>query len=350
MNLKKLVTIILAGILMTTQVAVISAEETNVVLDGTIDYELGEQAEGEYGIMLIDELGEDALAIPTYVNISGKVTEINKTEDGILESVLVEKDDETEVLLVVSEETIAVDYNGMPVNLASLEIGTEIDAAQSLAQTMSLPPQSAAFAIVVKAEGEIAPKYIEISKISETDGALAFESADGYYLIRISEETEFVPYKTRNIVTAADIKEGSKVLVWYDMSTKSIPEQATAKKVMIIPAPLEDSEIIGAEIEDTEIDFEKYGNIIPTVEDGILYLPVRAIAEAFGAKVTWNADTQGIEIKSDKETVELKIGKAVAIVDGKEMELADAPKIVDDRTVVGINGSLEQYGISFITR
>lgn len=346
MNSKKLAAFILAGVLMTTQTALISADNTDVVLDGTVDYDLGKQAEGEYGIMLISE-NEEIAEVPSYMNISGKIAEINKNEEGIIESVLVEKDDETKVLLVVSEETVAVDTNGLPFDMAELKIGAEIDAAQSMAQTMSIPPQSAAFAIIVKAEDEITPKYIEISKLYEEDGILKFESADGRHLIMISDETEFAPFKTRNIVTKADLKEGSKVLVWYDFSTRSIPEQATATKVMILPTPSE--EIIGAEISGKTIDFDKYSSILPTVEDGITYLPVRAIAETIGATVTWNEKTKGIEIKTDKEKAELTIGKAYATVAGKKVELAAETKIVGDRTVVGVTGDLDQYGIKFIT-
>ena len=351
MKLKKIVTFILAGMLMAASMTAASAQER--VLDGTIDYDLGEQAEGEYGIMLIDE--GDFFEIPTYLNISGEIAEIEKTEDGAVERVLVDKGEGEEVALVVSEETVLIDEAGMPIDITALEVGADIYATQSMAQTMSLPPQSKALAIVLTTENAQSPKYLEIKSIVEEEGRTVLASADGQYLIALSEETEFAPYKTRNIVTAADIKEGSKIFVWYGMSTKSIPEQATASKIMILPVTAEISEgekdaaIKGAKINDVEIDFAKYGNILPTVEDGVVYLPVRAIAEAAGAEVIWDGQTGTIAIVSAESKAELKIGSEKAIVDGEEVTLAAAPKIVDDRTVVGVSVDLEKYGLKFIT-
>lgn len=358
MKLKKITAFILAGALMATSMSVVSADETEV-LDGVIEHDLGQQAEGEYGIMLIDEsleeAIEDTMMIPTYMNISGEIVEVEKTEEGMVTSITVDKGEADEVVLIISEETVAIDSNGTPIDLASLEKGAKIDAVQSMAQTMSLPPQAGAYAIILKAEDENAPKYMEIKTISEVEGKKAFESADGNYLIAYDENTEFAPYRTRNIVTEQDLKEGIKVFVWYGKSTKSIPEQALAEKIMILPAPIvEETEeekeyiITGAEISGKVIDFAKYGNILPAVEDGITYLPVRAIAETIGATVTWDGLTSSIIIEIDDVKAELKIGNDKALVAGEEVTLAAAPKIVDDRTVVGVSVELEKYGVKLI--
>ena len=352
MKFKKLTAFILAGALMAAHVASVSAENTEV-LDGVVEHDLGVQAEGEYGIMLIDE--SESLPVEegaSYVNISGIITEVTKTEEGIVESVLVEKGENDEVDLIISEETVAVDAEGMPIDLATLQVGALIDATQSMAQTMSLPPQSQAIAIVLKAEEKMSPKYMEIKTISDEEGKTAFESLDGNYLIAVDENTEFVPYKTRNIVTRADLKADSKVLVWYDISTKSIPEQATAKKVMILPSVEEtkDLVILGAEIAGNKIDFAKYDNVLPTVENGITYLPIRAIAETIGAKVSWDGTNQTVVIEAGDVKAELKIGSEKAVVGGEEVTLAAAPKIVDDRTVVGVSVDLDKYGMKLITK
>lgn len=357
MNLKKVMAFILAGALMAAQVTSISAEET-AVLDGVIEHDLGEQAEGEYGIMLIDEeAGEPIEEAPSYINISGVIKEILKAEDGTVSSIIVDKGEEMEVQLNISEETVLADVNGMPIDVSSLEVGMQIDAAQSEMQTMSIPPQSPALVIIKKAEGEMAPKYIEIKEIIEKDGKKAFQSEDGDYLIAFDETTEFAPYRTRNIVTAQDLKAGSKVLVWYGISTKSIPEQALATKVMILPeavsyeeeAPYKEVVIKGAEIAGKVIDFAKYDNVIPKVENGITYLPVRALAETIGAIVTWKSQTQEIIIEAGGIKAELQIGKNTAVVAGEEVTLAAAPEIIEGRTVVGVSIDLDKYGLKLIT-
>ena len=351
MKLRKLSAFIIAGTLLATQISAVSADE--VVLDGTTHYEIGEQAKGEYGIMLIDEA--PAQAIPTYVTISGKITESTVTEDGTVESVLVDVGEDEELQLNISyENTVIIDANGTPVGFEALTAGTEVYAAHSMAQTMSIPPQSAAFAIVISGENEALPKYMEIKEITETDGKTAFESTDGNYLIAFDETTEFVPYKTRNIVTSADLKEGSKVFAWYGISTKSIPEQALATKIMILPeevTPSEEDEekvIIGAEINGIAIDFAKYGNILPKIENGVCYIPVRAICEATGASVAWDGALGTITIDKDGTKAELKIGSDKAVVSGEEITLAAAPQIIEDRTVIGVSADLEKYGLKFI--
>lgn len=357
MKLRKLSALFLAGALLAVHMTAVSADE--VVLDGTIDYEIGEQAEGEYGIMLISEAPVEDM--PSYVTIGGKITECVKNDDGIIEAIVVDSGEGQDLQLNISyEDTVLIDANGMPLSFEDLKEEINIYAAHSAAQTLSLPPQSFALAIVVLGENEIAPKYMEVKELSDADGKTSFESADGNYLIAFDETTEFVPYKTRNIVTSADLKAGSKVFAWYGISTKSIPEQALATKIMILPEAVEETEdatakvkedavIIGAEINGVIIDFEKYGSLLPTVEDGIAYLPVRAIAEAAGATVMWDGETGAIIIEKDGAKTELKIGSEKAIVDGAEIILAAAPKIVDDRTVIGVSVDLEKYGFKFIT-
>lgn len=355
MKLKKLSAFVLAGALLATQMVAVNADEQ--VLDGTVDYELGAQAEGEYGIMLIDEA--PVALEPTYVTIGGKITETNLSENGLAESILVSTGEESEIQLNLSaEETVVIDADGMPVSLAGLEVGTEIYAAHSMAQTMSIPPQSAAFAIVVLNEDEVAPKYMEVKAVSVVDGKTAIESADGKLFIAVDDNTEYEAYKTRNIVGLSDIKEGSKLFVWYSASTKSIPEQAVATKIMVLPAPVEvveeetedkEAVIVGAEIAGVKIDFAKYGNIIPKVENGITYLPVRAIAETAGASVAWDGTTGTIVIEKAGIKAELKIGSDKATVAGEEVTLAAAPKIVEDRTVIGVSVDLDKYGFKFIT-
>ena len=57
-------------------------------------------------------------------------------------------------------------------------------------------------------------------------------------------------------------------------------------------------------------------DVAPVIHDGHTYLPLRAIAEALGAKVDWIASTKGITLTLGKHTVGLQIGNATAVVDG----------------------------------
>ncbi len=57
-------------------------------------------------------------------------------------------------------------------------------------------------------------------------------------------------------------------------------------------------------------------DVAPVIHNGHTYLPLRAIAEALGAKVDWIAATKGITLTLGKHTVGLQIGNVSAVVDG----------------------------------
>jgi hypothetical protein len=62
-------------------------------------------------------------------------------------------------------------------------------------------------------------------------------------------------------------------------------------------------------------------DVAPVIHDGHTYLPLRAIAEALGAKVDWVAATKGITLTLGKHTVGLQIGNSSAVVDGNVIEI-----------------------------
>jgi hypothetical protein len=77
---------------------------------------------------------------------------------------------------------------------------------------------------------------------------------------------------------------------------------------------------------------------------GRTLVPIRFIAEAFGAKVEWTNDTQSITIELDQTTIVLQIGNRTAFINGKAHLLDAAPMIVNNRTVVPIRFIAEALG------
>lgn len=80
----------------------------------------------------------------------------------------------------------------------------------------------------------------------------------------------------------------------------------------------------------------------PLVADGLLLVPLRAIAEAAGGKVTWNGEEQSIAIRLLDRTVQMAIGESKAEMnqDGvyyftrNLIAMAAAPRIVGNRTLI----------------
>ncbi len=91
---------------------------------------------------------------------------------------------------------------------------------------------------------------------------------------------------------------------------------------------------IGVFVKGLVVDFAKYDNVEPVIENGRTLAPVRAITEALGAEVIWNSETGKISITKGDVSIVLTIDSEIAIVNGKEVTLDVSPKIVNNRTLV----------------
>lgn len=77
-------------------------------------------------------------------------------------------------------------------------------------------------------------------------------------------------------------------------------------------------------------------DVPPVVDNGRTLVPVRAIFEALGARITWDPDSQTVSAvhpERDKYVI-LVLGSTTAWVDGVEITLDVAPKSIDGRTMV----------------
>ena len=102
---------------------------------------------------------------------------------------------------------------------------------------------------------------------------------------------------------------------------------------------------IGTFVDGTDVDYEKYGSVLPQIKDGTTLIPVRAVTEAFDADVTWNGDDRTVTVKSGDTEIVLKIDSAKAIVNGEEKELTAAPEIVEGRTIVPVRFIAQALGM-----
>ena len=82
----------------------------------------------------------------------------------------------------------------------------------------------------------------------------------------------------------------------------------------------------------------------PVVEEGTTLVPLRVISETLGAEVSWNASKQQATIQTAAYTVVFTINSKTYTVNGASKTLTAAPKIVNGSTMVPLRAFAEAIG------
>ncbi|SCW84542.1 MORN repeat-containing protein [Paenibacillus tianmuensis] len=78
--------------------------------------------------------------------------------------------------------------------------------------------------------------------------------------------------------------------------------------------------------------------------DGRVLVPLRDISDELGAKLSWEESTKSITLTKDSTTVQLKIGDPTVQMNGKSQTLDVPPQIKDDQTFVPVRFVAEAFG------
>ena len=84
----------------------------------------------------------------------------------------------------------------------------------------------------------------------------------------------------------------------------------------------------------------------PVIRNSRTMLPVRFVAEAFGAEVGWDGATSSAVIKTADVEIKIKIGSGTAIVNGQEVTLDSPAFIENSRTYMPVRFVAENLGAS----
>ncbi len=93
-------------------------------------------------------------------------------------------------------------------------------------------------------------------------------------------------------------------------------------------------------------DVEKALDAAPIIRESRTMLPVRFVAEAFGADVAWDGATSTATVKTSDVEIKITIGAKEAVVNGKTVAL-DAPAFIENsRTYMPVRFVAENLGAS----
>ncbi len=253
---------------------------------------------------------------------------------------------EQEIVINTDENTLFVTAEGFKTTLEEVKDGDKVKVVASSAMAQSLPPQVYGYVVMV---GEELPIYVDVEKIEidEYENTV-LSSKDGQYKIVVSDATEFAPFATRNIVALADIKEGSRILVYANIMTMSLPAMVPAEKIVILPEFTVETEEVQPEkivLNGEELDAE-----IKNV-DGANLLPVRKVSETAGLTVGWDGTLRAVTVGTTAMGVTFNIGENVYTkAKMMPMTLSCAPVIIDDLTYVPVDFFTELLGAEVETK
>ena len=87
-------------------------------------------------------------------------------------------------------------------------------------------------------------------------------------------------------------------------------------------------------------------DVTPIVIDGRTLLPVRFVAESYGALTNWYEPEQKVTVAYQNRIIEMMIGKPEIIIDGKETKLDVPPQVINGRTLIPLRALAEAMGKS----
>lgn len=221
----------------------------------------------EYATMPID-LDEESDEVPAM--------DAEKTvAQGVVKAVTDTQIELDTMTLNVSDYTFYGDYNFNPVE--AVKEGDEVYAIVSTAQTRSLPPQAYAYYVLIKTEdAQNIPFYAVVDSVDEE----FINTANDQYKLTF-KETQVEMFKTKNIVTAAELTKGSEIVFYADAMTMSIPALANPSQIKVLRLAEEAVEV-------TPVEFLQQAGILKGTDKGLELerLVTRAEAVTFISRIS----------------------------------------------------------------
>lgn len=303
-------------------------------------------------VMPVSEEGENISApvsMPSYISNTVTVTEVG---EGKIATTLNKEDaenPENTVNYTILENTLVFNSKGEKKEVKDIEKDADITVFTNSYSPAPLimPPQYQADVIIINDGEEIGSVNVDTYI---ADGERLINAANSLVL-NIGETTKIVDKDGKEV--KADELANKDLVVFYTITTRSIPAQTTPEKVVVLgenetalaqiaaaqnvtaetptPAPVETPEISSATA--VVVGNKTVTNIYS--KDDVLMVPLREIAEELGFTVEWDGNLRAVILNGGMYS--LKIGEN-SYVKGKMMpvELKAAPEIKDDLTYVPV--------------
>lgn len=88
----------------------------------------------------------------------------------------------------------------------------------------------------------------------------------------------------------------------------------------------------------------EFKDAVPIMVASRILVPMRGVFERLGATLQWNASTNRVTAQANGKAIELRVGKDVAIIDGKTVRIDQPPVLYHGRTLVPLRFLSESLG------
>lgn len=168
----------------------------------------------------------------------GIVTGLVRDEQGQLVQLKLSSESHGNYVMNLSSETVWIDVGGRcACDPSTLEVGERVYVAHSHASTFSLPPQSAAFAVMRNLPQDAGcPHYHVVQQAaSREDGSLCVTVDNGGLYLSAGAFTSVSSYQGGG-ASLEDLVPGTAIMAWYDVVLESYPAQTSASHIMVLTA------------------------------------------------------------------------------------------------------------------
>ncbi len=258
-----------------------------------------------------------------YIKMEGVVEEIEKGDDFFRILVRNDSGEGLDVLwaYINDEMLLLSDKTMSPADAASIEKGMEVTIYyhKNSVMAMSYPGQMRPDVVVLHDGGEEANSVM----VELFDKELL--SADGSMIIRPGEETVIVDFEGKE-ATAEMIKD-RELVIFYNIVLESYPMQTSPLKIIILPEREKLEEPTGLILNEE----------LQRLEDGLVLIPLRQVAEYLGYNVKWNGEARTVELTKGPHWTMVTIGTNTYSFAKMLIRLETAPVIYNDRTYVPVS-------------
>lgn len=214
-----------------------------------------------------------------------------------------------------------------------------------------------------KVEDEIKPWEINKNKLEEEKDGIESQKDT------LEEQKDLLEDQYEEAKEAGNIELAQQLLIQIDtvkqeitlkkqLMKQKLNEMKTSIRQSYTTEELEKLEKLSKELKNENKDIEVMpidsilakGKIIkfdtpPVVKAGRTLIPVRALTEAFGAKVVWDPIEQKITISNETTEIILQLNNGTAYVNGVEVTIDVPPLTINNRTVVPLRFITETLGL-----